>query len=184
MRRTGFLLLLLIAIVAPGCLPATRSSGRTSGGTTASRTPHSPASRADARATIERSLSDPDLDSERRTVIREAAEWLGTPYRYAGTSRAGVDCSGLVQNVFGAVDRKLPRNSAEQAGRGESIDLSGTLPGDLVFFNTSGSGVSHVGILVNRNEFIHASTSAGVIISRLDESYYSSRILFARRILD
>jgi cell wall-associated NlpC family hydrolase len=167
-------LLLLLALVATGCLPATRST------TTA---PHSPANRADARATIDRSLSDPALDDERRAVVREAAGWLGTPYRYAGTSRAGVDCSGLVQNVFGSVDRKLPRNSAEQAGRGEPVDLSEAMAGDLVFFNTTGSGVSHVGILVSREEFIHSSTSAGVIVSRLDETYYRTRILFVRRLL-
>lgn len=166
--------LFLLAALAAGCLPATRST---------TRTPHSPAARADARVTIERSLSDPALDGDRRTVVREAAEWLGTPYRYAGSSRAGVDCSGLVQNVFGTIDRKLPRNSAEQAGRGESISLSEALAGDLVFFNTSGSGVSHVGILLNREEFIHASTSAGVMISRLDEAYYSRRLLFVRRLL-
>lgn len=170
------LLPLLLASVVAGCLPATRS-------TTTPRTPHSPAARADARESVERSLADPSLDTDRRQVVREAAEWLGTPYRYAGSSRAGVDCSGLVQNVFGSVDRKLPRNSAEQAGRGEGINLSEAMAGDLVFFNTSGAGVSHVGILINQEEFIHASTSSGVMISRLDETYYRTRLLFVRRVL-
>jgi len=159
------------ALVLAGCLPASRIS---SGG----------ASSAEARRTIERSRTAASLGYDRRKVLDEAEKWLGTPYRFGGTTRSGVDCSGFICNVFQTIDQRLPRNSAEQAGVGRSVNLSQALPGDLVFFNTSGSGVSHVGILVDNDSFVHASTSIGVTVSRLSESYYSSRFMFIRRVLD
>ncbi len=132
---------------------------------------------------MERARTAPSLGRDRRKVLDEAERWIGTPYQFGGTTRSGVDCSGFICNVFKTVEKKLPRNSAEQAQTGESVSLGQTLPGDLVFFNTSGSGVSHVGIIVEGSTFIHASTSLGVTLNNLSEPYYRDRVLFARRVL-
>ena len=67
---------------------------------------------------------------------------------------------------------------------GQEVDIENALPGDLVFFNTTGAGVSHVGILINSDQFVHASTSSGVIVSSLSESYYRDRFLFLRRVFE
>lgn len=112
-----------------------------------------------------------------------AEEWLGTPYVYGGTSRNGTDCSGFVLNVFRKIDVPLPRTSREQADRGTAVGRENIQPGDLLFFNTTGSGVSHVGIAIGKQKFIHASTSRGVIVSSLDEDYYGERFLFAKKVL-
>ncbi len=168
-------LLLALAIVAlgtlaQGCLPASRSS-RTS---TAGLSAHEALERGRA------SLSEHDA---RRGVLDEAERWIGTPYLYGGTGRNGVDCSGFVCNVFRTVSVQLPRTSVEISKGGTAVDVNHALPGDLVFFNTSGSGVSHVGIVVADDAFIHASTSNGVTVSRLSEPYYADHFMFARRIL-
>jgi cell wall-associated NlpC family hydrolase len=161
-------ILLLASLI--GCAPAARRA--------------SPARTADARTAIERASSETAPGSERRRLLNEAGHWLGTPYRYGGSTTAGVDCSGFVCNVFrAAVEKKLPRSSGEQAKVGDEIEIDDAEPGDLVFFNTSGGGVSHVGILINAEQFIHASTSIGVTVSSLNEGYYRQRFMFARKVL-
>lgn len=140
--------------------------------------------RAESAAALQRARDLTESGSKRRRVIDEANNWLGTPYRYGGSNRSGTDCSGFVSTVFkSAAGRKLPRASRDQAGAGDAISIDKAKPGDLVFFNTSGGGVSHVGIYVGNRTFIHASTSRGVIYSSLNESYYKSRFMFARSVL-
>lgn len=155
-----------------GCLPASRTA-RAAGG----------ASATEARRAIERTRVSGSLDPSRLKILYEAEQWVGTPYLFGGNTRSGIDCSGFVCNVFRSIDRKLPRSSSEQATVGESVALSQVLPGDLVFFNTSGSGVSHVGILLDNDSFVHASTSNGVTVNRLSETYYRNHFLFVRRVL-
>lgn len=138
---------------------------------------------ATERETLRQTYAQPDLPEERRLLLQEAESWIGTPYRYAGTTRSGVDCSGFVCTVFSTLPQKLPRNSASQATVGEAISLRDAEGGDLVFFNTSGSGVSHVGIYIADNLFIHASTSIGVTINSLAEEYYRKRFVSIRRVL-
>lgn len=97
----------------------------------------------------------------------QLSNWRGTPYRYGGMSRGGVDCSGFVLMTFrDKFDLQLPRETRKQAEIGTEIDKDELLPGDLVFFKT-GSGESglHVGIYDTDNQFIHASTSRGVMRS-------------------
>ncbi|ENG8676696.1 NlpC/P60 family protein [Enterobacter hormaechei] len=114
----------------------------------------------------------------------QLSNWRGTPYHYGGMSRGGVDCSGFVLMTFrDKFDLQLPRETRMQAEIGTEIDKDDLLPGDLVFFKT-GSGESglHVGIYDTDNQFIHASTSRGVMRSSLDNVYWRKNFWQARRI--
>ncbi|MGN7453431.1 C40 family peptidase [Paenibacillus pasadenensis] len=117
----------------------------------------------------------PDLDSAIKKVI-------GTPYKYGGTTTAGFDCSGFVRHIFNQFDVKLPRTSKSQAQVGSKVDKDDLRPGDLVFFNTSGRGISHAGIYVGDGKFAHAS-SKGVRYTKLSDSYYAKRYVTARRVV-
>ena len=122
-------------------------------------------------------------------ILKDAQKYLGAPYKYAGNTSAGFDCSGLVCKVFDENDTKLARRSEDQSNQGKSISIKEAKPGDLVFFATAGgSRVTHVGIVhdIGNNgevKFIHSSTSKGVIISSLNEKYWNNAYLFARRVL-
>lgn len=123
-------------------------------------------------------------------LLEEAKTYLGTPYRYGGTTRRGIDCSAFVLSVFGAAAGvSLPRVAASQAQEGENIDKQDLKKGDLIFFS-KGSRISHVGIVEDVTEdgdikFIHAATSKGVMISSLnDSSYWSSKYRYAKRIIN
>jgi len=109
-------------------------------------------------------------------LIEEAYTWVGTPYKYAALSKGeGVDCSGMVMKVYEDVTGcKLPRNSALQADWCETVDDGNLEKGDLVFFATGKDPerVSHVGMIVDDESFIHASSSKGVVVSKLSNPYY------------
>lgn len=111
-----------------------------------------------------------------------ASNYIGTPYRYGGTTASGFDCSGFTQKVFAELGISLSRTTSSQYAQGTAVSKSNLQVGDLVFFNTSGSGVSHVGIYVGNNSFTHASSSKGVTTSKLSESYWSTRYIGARQI--
>lgn len=129
------------------------------------------------------------VNAQIQEILKDAQKYLGAPYKYAGNTSAGFDCSGLVSKVFDENNTRLPRRSEDQSAVGKEISIRDTKPGDLVFFATAGgSRVSHVGIvhdIGNDGEvkFIHASTSKGVIISSLNEKYWNKAYLFARRVL-
>ncbi len=114
-------------------------------------------------------------------------EWYGVPYRFGGTTKKGIDCSAftleLMENVYG-VDR-FPRISRDQYAASEKISRKKLREGDLVFFHTYGKGntVTHVGVYLYNNRFVHASVS-GVQIDDLDGSYYSRHFVGAGRILE
>ncbi|MDE6199387.1 MAG: C40 family peptidase [Muribaculaceae bacterium] len=111
-------------------------------------------------------------------LVAEAARWLGVPYKYAGNDKKGVDCSGLTSQVFlKTLNVKMPRSSREQQQWCTNIKKENLQPGDLVFFATGSNRnrVSHVGIYIGNGDIIHASSSRGVIISNLGETYYLSR---------
>ncbi|MGF1688315.1 NlpC/P60 family protein [Photobacterium japonica] len=113
------------------------------------------------------------------TVYRQ---WQGTPYKLGGTSRKGIDCSAFVQVGFSDVLKmQLPRTTSEQVRKGKWVDIKALKKGDLVFFKT-GRNLRHVGIYVGDEQFLHASTSQGVMISSLNNPYWQRTYWQARRI--
>lgn len=124
-----------------------------------------------------------------QAVIQTALDMMGTPYAWGGTSENGFDCSGLIQYAYQAHGYQLPRRSTDQAraGRPISREIPALLPGDILTFTDPGGAVSHVGLYLGGNQFIH-SASAGVQVSRLSAedpsgSYWWRRWSGARRIL-
>lgn len=116
-------------------------------------------------------------------ITRTAMRYLGVPYMWGGTTFSGVDCSGFVQTVFAKNGINLPRMADGQFSVGRRIAMSFLMPGDLVFFETYTSGASHVGIYIGDGKFIHASLR-GVVIDELSMSYYASRYIGARRLIE
>jgi len=110
-------------------------------------------------------------------------EWIGAPYMLGGVGKDGIDCSGFTHLLYESVYRiSLPRQAEDQFKQGYTIQESALRPGDLVFFkNIRRTGIDHVGVYVGEKRFVHASTSAGVTISGLDEEYYRKRFVGARR---
>jgi cell wall-associated NlpC family hydrolase len=107
----------------------------------------------------------------------------GTRYRDGGSDPNGFDCSGFTQYVFGQHGLALPRDVKNQFGTGQPVSPVQISAGDLIFFNTIGPGVSHVGIALGGDEFVHAPSSTGVVrVDRLTASYWSARFVGARRI--
>lgn len=116
-----------------------------------------------------------------RDLYRLISDWWGTPYKIGGMTPRGIDCSAFVQNIMaGAYQLAVPRTAKEQKDICAALERTELREGDLVFFNTRG-GVSHVGIYLHNNKFVHASTSGGVMISDLSEPYWEKRYLGAGR---
>ena len=124
-----------------------------------------------------------------RNVISHARSFEGTRYKFGGTDKRGMDCSGLVYTCFQREKVALPRISRDMAKKGLRISLKDASEGDLLFFQTSKTGrrINHVGLVVEaRNgtlHFIHSTTSRGVIVSSLDERYWRNAFVEVRRII-
>jgi cell wall-associated NlpC family hydrolase len=124
------------------------------------------------------------LNSGRRAIITESYRWIGVPYRYGGNTKKGVDCSGFVNAVFKKFGVPLPRRARDLYHKGRSRDRNALAPADLVFFvNTAGKGITHVGIYLGSDRFIHSSTSSCVVISSLDDAYYRRHYAGGRMII-
>lgn len=118
-----------------------------------------------------------------RSLVETALQYRGVPYRWAGMSTRGMDCSGLVARVLLAHGIRAPHSSRELYRLGRPVSREELQPGDLVFFATRGRGISHVGIYLGGGKFIHASSSAGrVQVDRLDRGHYQRRFVGARRV--
>jgi cell wall-associated NlpC family hydrolase len=117
-------------------------------------------------------------------VVPYALSLQGTPYRWGGNTPAeGFDCSGFVRYVFGRYGVRLPRRAVEQAAWVPKVSFGARRPGDLVFFDTGTHPVSHVGIYIGRDEFVHASSAkAGqVIVSDLNKRYWREHLVAVGR---
>src|ERR1700724_1290136 len=123
------------------------------------------------------------LSARFKRLVEQAMTYLGTPYRRGGTTRRGLDCSGLVGAVYGEQGLDLPRTAAQQFSEGVAVAATELRPGDLVFFrDTYKRGISHVGIYIGDGRFLHAAGRRhGVIVSELSRLYYRSRYAGARR---
>ncbi|SDM44013.1 Cell wall-associated hydrolase, NlpC family [Psychrobacillus sp. OK028] len=118
-------------------------------------------------------------------LVATAKDLIGIKYRGGGTTKAGFDCSGFVSYVYKDVGVGLPRTSSGMYSSGSKVNKSDLSSGDLVFFNTSGKGVSHVGIYIGDGKFIHSSSSKGVSIAKINDPYYwGKRYVGAKRVTD
>jgi cell wall-associated NlpC family hydrolase len=125
---------------------------------------------------------EPEVDVRTR-ILKHHATWHGTPHRWGGLTRKGVDCSGYIYHTYQDVfARALPRTTRAQARLGQGISREELRDGDLVFFKT-GRNQRHVGIYVGDGQFAHASRSRGVIISSLDNVYWKRHYWQSRRLL-
>lgn len=134
-------------------------------------------------------ISDAMPMTKSQEIINYAKQFEGVHYKWGGTTKNGMDCSGLVYESFRAYNIILPRISRDMAKSGIEISLKNVEVGDLLFFKTKNrrNDINHVGLVVETTRnvvaFIHATTSNGVIISSLTEDYWNSAFVEARRIL-
>lgn len=132
-----------------------------------------------------KTIKDSYEENSKNVIEKEARKWLGVKYKYGGNTHKGVDCSGLVVEVYrSAMGIKLPRTSSAQQQYCQSIKKSELTSGDLLFFATGKKkkSVTHVGIYIGNGKMIHSSSSHGVIISGINEAYYKRRYISSGRI--
>lgn len=120
---------------------------------------------------------------ERSLFIRVVKNFLGVPYRLGGSTLKGIDCSGFVKKIYEIFNTTLPRTAREQFRFGKSIGKEQLQEGDLVFFNSRRSSISHVGIYIGNKEFVHASSQdRQVKVDNLDMPYFKERFLTGVRV--
>lgn len=170
MKKIALLLLLLISFSS--CKSSKRTTGK------------SKTVKVDSRS---KRTSTPNTKADK--IVDYAFKFDGVRYKYGGTTKKGMDCSGLIVTSFNSENIPLPRTTGDLSVAGEWIDLKKVAKGDLLFFATrkNSRNVNHVGIVTeSRNgyvEFIHASTSNGVMVSNLAEKYWYFAFVQARRVL-
>jgi cell wall-associated NlpC family hydrolase len=126
-----------------------------------------------------------DDSKERDLMVKISKGFLGAPYRFGGMSLRGLDCSAFVKRIYSIFDINLPRTAREQAQVGQKVSREELAVGDLVFFNTR-RYISHVGIYIGNNEFVHASSGHAreVRVDSLNQPYYNKRFVKAVRLKD
>lgn len=165
----------LIQLLALSGLIIMLSSCRTS----APRLDYKALAKASVRLGVDINLED------NHKLYTEAAGWIGVPYRGGGDSKRGTDCSGMTYQLYRKVyHSQVPRNTEDLKAKCSNIAKRNLREGDLVFFssNRSRKKVAHVGIYLKNGKFIHASTSKGVIVSHLNEDYYTRHWISGGRI--
>ncbi|EAX47898.1 NLP/P60 protein [Thermosinus carboxydivorans Nor1] len=135
------------------------------------------------RALMGRDMPVSRDSSAARRVIQTAMRYIGVPYVFGGTTPDGFDCSGFTRFVYARAGVYLPRTADAQFEVGQPVSYSRLQPGDMVFFSTYAPGPSHSGIYLGDGNFISATSSRGVVIDRMDSSYWGPRYVGARRVL-
>lgn len=124
-----------------------------------------------------------ESDIKNETLYKFINEWQGVPYKYAGKDKAGIDCSGFTSTLYLKVYKKtISSNTKALVGEVKKISQSDLKEGDLVFFNTDGKSVSHVGVYLQNSKFVHASTKKGVMISDMNEPYFVKTYVSSGRV--
>jgi len=195
MKKTVLLLLLSLALASCGTSKRTTTSKTiiVNKEGTPNRTKKKAIAKDKKNIVITTTEADEVITEDSNTetlkeIIKHAESFEGTRYKFGGTTDKGMDCSGLIFTAFQKENVVLPRISRDMATRGVEINLNEALEGDLVFFKTSSRNrINHVGLVTKiKNDviyFIHASTSRGVIISTLDESYWKKAFVAIRRVI-
>lgn len=192
MTRPLIFLCIFISLALTGCKTSKYKSGeKTNTHKTAIRTDNNvPIVIPDTLSSLEINSSNRKTETYlAKNIIDYALQFRGVPYRYGGTTKKGMDCSGLVYIAYKTCHINLPRISRDMAKEGERIPIDEAQIGDLLFFKTNGkqNSISHVGLVITalpgNVEFIHATTSQGVIISSLAERYWYYSFVEARRML-
>ena len=143
----------------------------------------SPPTVSDAAGLSIDQLLSHELGGAGGSLVSLAQQQLGRPYRYGGTTPKGFDCSGLVYFVYRQAGYQVPRSSREQYRSARKISLASISPGDLVFFEVSTGKVSHVGIYVSDDLFIHSPSSGkGVSYASLQDDYWETRLIGVGRL--
>ncbi|WP_149274706.1 C40 family peptidase [Pareuzebyella sediminis] len=183
MRKT-FIVIWLLSLVGCGVSKKKASQDRTRKVSVAATRPPTETKK---RASYEDSPATKHSKADH--VINTALKFSGVRYRYGGTTKKGMDCSGLLYVAFGENDIQLPRTSYHMAEEGKRVRINEVVKGDLLFFRTrkGSKRINHVGMVVDVDDdeikFIHASTSRGVIVSSLREGYWSRAFVRATRVL-
>ena len=180
LRSYRFIIIMAVALAASGCASQGLQRGHADLGRAGGNIKQRDKSRTAESDQSMLSSATAKLEAALHQVYER---WAGTPYRYGGQSRDGVDCSSFVRQTVDTVESyELPRTTVEQARVGMSIPRKDLEAGDLVFFKT-GALSHHVGIYLGQGRFMHASSSQGVTISRLDNVYWRHHYWQSRRIL-
>lgn len=181
-RSVGLLCLATLVAMLSSCQSAIRFSSTAKGNVSlpVSASSSTPSKSHANSHTVPKSSSPLSAAQERLMIAAE--RWLGTPYRYGSTSRTGTDCSGFVMRVYEETGVNIPRSTKEQFLSGLAVERGELTVGDLLFFNTSGAGVSHVGIYAGEDTVIHASSTYGVVRQSFSDTYLTKTFMGARRI--
>lgn len=185
MHKKALSLLLFFALILTSCGSSKNRRVVTTKKTKTTRTVKKPRTKPTRKLNTKPAAAS----ATAKAVINNAKYYKGTRYKYGGTTKAGMDCSGLIYTAFKKENITIPRVSSAMAAHGDWIDLKTVKPGDLLFFATKKNSrkVNHVGLVTSTRtgnvEFIHSSTSKGVIVSNLAERYWYFAFVQARRLL-
>jgi cell wall-associated NlpC family hydrolase len=126
-----------------------------------------------------------EFSSMRMRLVQAGFQLIGIRYRFGGSGQSGIDCSGLVKNLFSKFNIDLPRSSREQFKQGEKVNKDELQPGDLVFFSSGGNQPTHVGVYLGNNQLLHAARKARqVVVGDITKLWNNMRYLGARRVID
>ncbi|GAA3619860.1 C40 family peptidase [Flavivirga jejuensis] len=180
MKKTIIILLTIISFT--GCKSSKRAKNK-------KETPTKVIIKKKKRETTAYEVKSKKKTSKADKIVAHAQKFKGVRYKWGGTTKSGMDCSGLIFESFRVNDIILPRISRDMAKKGDKISLKKAQEGDLLFFKTKNkrSNINHVGLVIKTKSgditFIHATTSKGVIVSNLSEKYWESAFVEARRVL-